>query len=210
MAAWDGMRFGWLAALALVLSGCSEAGDPRSAEGPAMDGAGETTDAGRTGRAASVAVNGSSPLPDPIEVAWEGALDIQACAPSGPNSCMGASVPVSGKDDSLFLDSVPAFWTGSLTLAWNAASPATETLQFQLGFYEKCGATCWQGVGGSAMAVGSSPLVLDVQSLEAPAGSQGLWLSVHEERLTPDPVYAIASAGQEFRAEGRLQPTPPA
>lgn len=194
------MRSPWLVLLAFGLAGCTDGVDTDGAapvDGGRADRLGRASD-----RAAMV-----GPLPDPVDVAWDGALPILVCAPSGLNSCMGQSVST-GKDDSLFIDADPATWTGQLTLTWQAASSLTEDLSFGLTFFQKCGATCWQGMGVGDRVTGPSPLVLDLSSLEAPAGSRGLWISVHAEKLTPDPVHAIVTPGQDFHAEGRLAASP--
>lgn len=201
------MRPGWFPALVCLVSltaslaGC--AGDSPPAEASA-DSASET---GREGRPPAGLVGENVTL-DPVDVAWDGALPVRLCAPSGPNSCMGASAPsTTGGEDDLFVAAEPATWSGQIVLTWAASSPATESLSLWFGFYEKCGASCWQGVGSGAYTSGPSPLTLDLADVEAPAKAEGLWISVHEPRLTPDPVYAIASMGQEFHAEGRLVPS---
>jgi hypothetical protein len=203
------MRFGWSLALVMMLAGC--AGD--TPEAPATDEAAVDLEAERVARAPAGDAAGAL-LPDPIDVDWVGGIPVEACAPSGPNSCMGASVPMTGTtDDSLFLAAAPAAWSGTLTLTWSATSPATETLQLGLTFYKKCGGSCWESLGtDGAYVSGTSPLVLEVGGAAAPASAEGLWISVRQVRLTPDPVYAVASLGQEFHAEGRLEPapTPPA
>lgn len=198
------MRLGWSLALVMLLAGCAD----DAPEDPAASGslAGAEGDEDRQGRAPAGAMAGPR-LPDPIDVDWDGGIPAAVCAPSGVNSCMGASVPMSGgTDDSLFIDVAPAAWTGTLTLTWTASSPATESLQLGLTFYKKCGSSCWESVGTSVAYVsGTSPLVLDVTGASAPGSAEGLWLSVRETRLTPDPVYAVASAGQAFHVEGRLE-----
>jgi hypothetical protein len=189
------MRSALWVAVVMLVAGCADEAPPQT-----VDVAAEEP---REGRApARAPLNATSP-PAAVEVAWDGALPPLLCAPSGPNSCMGASAPAAGENHFVARD--PAAWSGNLTLQWEAMTPVTETLAFGLLFYEKCGATCWQSVGGSVMVSGQSPLVLAVESLEAPASAEGLWLFVHEPRLTPDPVYAVASPGQEFRVAGRLE-----
>ncbi|MEA3136541.1 MAG: hypothetical protein QOC71_822 [Thermoplasmata archaeon] len=205
------MHRGWSAVLlALVLSGCSDPGPAMDEEAPGADAADQAAGDARVARPGD-SLAAATTLPDPIELAWDGAIDAGACAPSGLNSCMGASVPLaSGKTDSLFLDSMPASWTGTLNLFWDASSPATSELGLGLTFYESCGSGCYQSVGGGAYLEGSSPLVLDVDHLEAPSGSEGLWISVRQTRLTPDPVYGHASIGQDFRVDGLIEPSQPA
>lgn len=199
------MRLGWSIALLVMLAGCADGPQEGLADEEDLAGA----DPGRQGRAASAPAGGPV-LPDPIEIAWDGALDLQACAPSGPNSCMGATVPTSGKDHSLFLEVPPASWNGLLTLTWEAATPALDRRVLGVSFYKKCGATCWESIGDGTSETGTSPVRLDARSIQAPVGSEGLWISVRDTRLTPDPVYAQASPGQDFRVEGRLDPSAPA
>lgn len=204
------MRFGWSLALLMMLAGCADdaSEDPALAPDPGSSAGRAGED--RQARAAWDTAEQGMPeeLPAPIDISWDGAMELQVCAPSGPNSCMGFSQALAAKGDTLLVEAPPAAWNGSLTLTWTASSPVTETLQLGLTFYKMCGSACWESVGTGGVSVsGTSPLELDVGGT-APAASEGLWIWVREERLTPDPVYAIVSPGQDFHVEGRLQPSP--
>lgn len=187
----------WVAVVMLV-AGCAD-------EAPAEPGESAEERQARQGDALELA----GALPDPIEISWDGALNPAVCAPSGLNSCMWTQAPLFDKDDSLFLEASPAAWSGSLTLTWDHATPDLDRLRLSVGFYKKCGATCWEGTGDSASEIGTSPFVLDVRSLMPSPDSEGLWVSVQDLPLIDDPAYVFANAGHEFRVEGRLTPMAP-
>jgi hypothetical protein len=186
------MDLGKVALVALVLlAGCAD--PPPADPGP---------EAARESR-----IPDAAPFPDPQDIAWDGALPAVACVPSGLNQCSGIETSAaSGKEAALFIEAGAAAWTGRLTATWQAASP-TSTLELWVGFYSDCGFGCWESTGATQVATGGSPLAVDLVALEAPEHAKGLYLAVREPRLTPDPLYAQASPGVEFRVEGRLEPS---
>lgn len=138
-----------------------------------------------------------------IPYATEGQIGAGWCAPAGPNTCLTVGPSVGDDRSWLKLEQDGALVHASLTLTWEASSPTTEQLRFSLLRAKSCGDGCTEGESVGEPAVGSSPLVLDMD-VAAPAEGEWLELVVRPARLTPDPVYMQANLDQPFHVEGTL------
>lgn len=189
----------------LLLAGCAQPdGTDGAAPGPSLSAGPE----GRTGRGPEGPLH-TGPLPDPVSVAWDGALGTGACAPNGPGSCAGAGIPSPQGTSSWVHELPPLAWNASLAMHWTPTSPATQALRLAFQFYSSCASgpyTCYQSAGGRAAVEGPSPLVLDVRGAVADASADGVWLSVSPVNLAPAPLSMDASVEQPFRVSGRLEP----
>lgn len=83
-----------------------------------------------------------------------------------------------------------------LTLTWDAASPATETLMLGIAISE-------DGEWRFETEQGASPLTLSRAGLDIPADAE-VWVYVNAHKCTPTPVAPCVSTSQPFHLEGVL------
>lgn len=147
----------------------------------------------------------ASPTSDEIE--WYGHLAVDACAPTGPNSCSGATIgDAEDRYDTRIDQDVEQ---ASLEMRWESDTPDTEELELRLatGHAERCGqrATCYYWTT-HAKAVGTSPLTLDASDVSVEEGDT-VWILVDAPELTPDPVHSDAHTVQHFDVTGEVVTT---
>lgn len=144
--------------------------------------------------------------PGSRDVDWIGHLAVDACAPSGPNSCTGATLgDARDRYDTRIEQDVEQ---AQLEMTWEADTPDTEELEIRLasGHVERCGdrATCYFWTT-HAQAVGTSPLTLDASDVPVADGDT-LWVLVDAPDPTPDPLHSDVHTFQHFHLTGEIQP----
>lgn len=138
--------------------------------------------------------------PTVVPVEWHGKTGAYACIPSGPYSCI-SFFSLAQSDSSMEIEARD----GTLTLTWDAATPATEQLVLSVYSIERCGERCWSSTGNYYHRVeGGSPLELSLDPVEL-AEEESLIVYVQQPRTpTPPPVYGFVSLEQEFHVTGEV------
>lgn len=144
--------------------------------------------------------------PESHDVDWLGHIAVDACAPTGPNSCSGATLgDARERYDTRTAQDVEQ---ANLELTWESDTPDTEELELRLasGHVERCSdrATCYFWTT-HASAVGTSPLTLDASDVPVDDGDT-LWILVDAPDLTPDPLHSDVHTFQHFHVTGEIQP----
>lgn len=211
-----------LAILSVALAGCftPEAGEP--VEGAAVEGSPETTsrEDGAASAKASPSSAGTDPtpaadgdatlVPREFPFAFEGRTGTSACLPSGPNSCMGPPVPLGAGGENVF---TPVEYDGtpdaaSITLSWEAQTPAADEMVLSLFAVRSCGDGCfeWDGDMFQEYAVGTSPLTIDAEDIQL-GENETLYMhvSLNEPNPSAGPLYMSYSLEQPFAVEGVLR-----
>ncbi len=138
----------------------------------------------------------------PVTVPYQfaGDLGVGFCAPAGLNSCSGITFEGMTFDPT----EIASIVSGSLTVTWEAATPATANLRFSVGAATSCGEGCWQGVDSLYEVIeGPSPLALTLPAATLGEG-EILVVAVRFPRLTPEPIYGYAHPDQPFTVEGNF------
>lgn len=197
---------------ALLLAGCAHpaATGDGTAQTPTSSAPTEESRDARVATSPASASASAASANQSLAIDWDGDLATFVCAPTGTGSCSGAGLPPMHGGSDWTQEAAPAAWTGTLTLTWTPATPATQQLRLSLQSYDSCGAHCTQSVGKGISVAGPSPLTLEVSGLEGRGA--GLWASVGATNLAPAPLVATAAADQPFHLSGTLAggPTPPA
>lgn len=182
--------------LALLVAGCSGGGSDAS---PGDDPGDASTSATATGGQD----NGTSQAgPVLLPIAWDGTLvhGVWWCEGIVFGDCGAAP------DDAAFgvdheVDGAQGNVTGTLELAWTAASAVTDQLVLDASvFTPGCGDCPFEMVGHTA---GLSPLTLDLEA-SVPDGAV-LHLSVYVDKYASHPLATVGASGeQDFSVTGTL------
>jgi hypothetical protein len=181
--------------LAASLAGCSDGADPAADSATGTDQSGEGADMTTTGQDAT-------PEPLVFDVAFDGSLGRDVCAPMGPNACVGVGELSTQSQNDLILEAPGSTrWDYDLTVTWDAATPLMQDLELHVLSMESCGDGCITGSSTDGPAAGTSPLT-GSGTVTLAENETGLWVWVILPRQTPSPVYARIQTEMDFRLEG--------
>ena len=144
-------------------------------------------------------------VPTTVPIAYEGRTGTGACVPSGLSSCRGTPMSVSGENTWFTVEHAGVPQNISLTVTWDAPSPATEKLRVRLLATKSCGDGCIEGRAVGEPAVGPSPLTLNAPALDLGQG-ESVGIVVGNARVVPNPpiLFFGYSLEQAFKVEGEL------